>query len=153
MKASTRLQFAEAEEPDRENQEALPLRKGLDGAPLSRRRTCPELAPCRLDADRLSWLQRAGPSATLDKRSSVVGELWASTPQRQSGPAMWSRRTLRREDRSMGKARERQADDGGAQPDGPSAPGPRPLENETEASCRDCGHPSDRHAGSPEDEF
>ena len=53
----------------------------------------------------------------------------------------------------MGKAREPQADDGGAQPDGPSAPGPRPLENETEASCRDCGHPIDRHEGSPEDEF
>ena len=40
--------------------------------PLSRRRSCPDLAPCRLDAGRLSWLQRAGPSATLDKSSSVV---------------------------------------------------------------------------------
>jgi hypothetical protein len=37
------------------------------GVPLSCRRTCPDLAPCRLDAGRLSWLQRAGPSATLDK--------------------------------------------------------------------------------------
>src|SRR5439155_18289099 len=51
----------------------LPLRKGLEGAPLSRRRTCPDLAPYRLDAGRLSWLQRAGPSTTLDKHSSVVG--------------------------------------------------------------------------------
>ena len=50
----------------------LPLREGSQGVPLSRRRTCPDLAPCRLDAGRLSWLQRAGPSATLDKSSSVV---------------------------------------------------------------------------------
>src|SRR6185369_16184985 len=35
------------------------------GVPLSCRGTCPDLAPCRLDAGRLSWLQRAGPSATL----------------------------------------------------------------------------------------
>ena len=48
------------------------LREGSQGVPLSRRRTCPDLAPCRLDAGRLSWLHRAGPSATLDKSSSVV---------------------------------------------------------------------------------
>ena len=41
--------------------------EGSEGVPLSRRRTCPDLAPCRLDVGRLSWLQRAGPSATLDK--------------------------------------------------------------------------------------
>jgi hypothetical protein len=35
--------------------------------PLSRRKTCPELAPCRPRAGRLSWHRRAGPSATLDK--------------------------------------------------------------------------------------
>src|SRR6186713_3197864 len=39
--------------------------------PLSCRMTCPDLAPCRC-VGRLSWLQRAGPSATLDKSSSVV---------------------------------------------------------------------------------
>ena len=48
------------------------LPEGSQGVPLSRRRTCPDLAPCRLDAGRLSWLHRAGPSATLDKSSSVV---------------------------------------------------------------------------------
>ena len=49
-------------------------RKGAPkGGPLSCRRSCPDLAPCRLHAGRLSWLQRAGPSATLDKSSSVVG--------------------------------------------------------------------------------
>ena len=42
------------------------------GVPLSRRRTCPDLAPCRRPAGRLSWLQRAGPSATLDKNYSVA---------------------------------------------------------------------------------
>jgi hypothetical protein len=47
-------------------------RKGPRRGPLSCRRTCPELAPCRRIAGRLSWLQRAGPSATLDKSSSVV---------------------------------------------------------------------------------
>ena len=35
--------------------------------PLSRRKTCPDLAPCRRRAGRLSWHRRAGPSATLDK--------------------------------------------------------------------------------------
>ena len=43
------------------------------GVPLSCRRTCPDLAPCRLDAGRLSWLQRAGPSATLDKNLFSCG--------------------------------------------------------------------------------
>ena len=47
--------------------------------------TCPDLAPCRF-VGRLSWLQRAGPSATLDKSSSVVLRCYglhgeASTPR------------------------------------------------------------------------
>ena len=54
------------------NRKTLPAAEGSQGVPLSRRRTCPDLAPCRLDAGRLSWLHRAGPSATLDKSSSVV---------------------------------------------------------------------------------
>ena len=45
------------------------------GVPLSCRRTCPDLAPCRLDAGRLSWLQRAGPSATLDKKLFGCGAM------------------------------------------------------------------------------
>ena len=45
------------------------------GVPLSCRRTCPDLAPCRLDAGRLSWLQRAGPSATLDKNLFGCGAM------------------------------------------------------------------------------
>ena len=49
------------------NGEDPSTRGRVQGSPLSRRRTCPELAPCRLDAGRLSWLHRAGPSATLDK--------------------------------------------------------------------------------------
>ena len=57
------------------NEKTLPAAEGSQGVPLSRRRTCPDLAPCRLDAGRLSWLHRAGPSATLDKSSSVV---WGS---------------------------------------------------------------------------
>ena len=48
------------------------------GVPLSCRRTCPDLAPCRLDAGRLSWLQRAGPSATLDKTLFGCGP-WCPT--------------------------------------------------------------------------
>ena len=56
-------------------------RKGPRSGPLSCRRTCPELAPCRRDAGRLSWLQRAGPSATLDKSSSVVRASCPSEPE------------------------------------------------------------------------
>src|SRR5262245_59812346 len=48
------------------NEKDPSTRKGPQGIALSRRRSCPELAPCRLCAGRLSWLQRAGPSATLD---------------------------------------------------------------------------------------
>ena len=40
---------------------------GTPERPVSRRRTCPDLAPCRPRVGRLSWHQRAGPSATLDK--------------------------------------------------------------------------------------
>jgi hypothetical protein len=43
------------------------------------------LAPCRLDAGRLSWLQRAGPSATLDKHSSVVGGIMAQDAEASTG--------------------------------------------------------------------
>ena len=53
----------------------------------------------------------------------------------------------------MGRARRTQPDHAGAQPDGHSVPGPRPVESEAEASCPDCGHPLARHEGSPEDEF
>ena len=45
------------------------------GVPLSCRKTCPDLAPCRRDAGRLSWLQRAGPSATLDKELFGCGRI------------------------------------------------------------------------------
>src|SRR6185503_15369982 len=45
------------------------------GVPLSCRSTCPDLAPCRLDVGRLSWLQRAGPSATLDKNLFGCGAM------------------------------------------------------------------------------
>ena len=64
------------------------------GVPLSCRRTCPDLAPCRF-VGRLSWRHRAGPSATLDKSSSVVGGCyghWATTSM--PGPTElghWSR--------------------------------------------------------------
>src|SRR4029077_7954676 len=53
------------------NEKAPSAAEGPSGLTLSRRKTCPELAPCRLEAGRLSWLYRAGPPATLDKRSSV----------------------------------------------------------------------------------
>ena len=68
------------------------------GVPLSCRRTCPDLAPCRLDAGRLSWLQRAGPSATLDKQLFSCGAMVphaaemskdarADAVRRRAGPA------------------------------------------------------------------
>src|SRR6478609_6782228 len=50
------------------------------GVPLSCRRTCPDLAPCRF-VGRLSWLHRAGPSATLDKSSSVVCGCYERRPR------------------------------------------------------------------------
>ncbi len=80
---------------DRTDGTSLIASRGLRRVPLSRRRTCPELAPCRHRAGRLSWLQRAGPSATLDKRSSVVGDatggrarvVKAMPATRRDGPA------------------------------------------------------------------
>src|SRR5262245_42553194 len=65
-----------------ENGRPFLLLEGSQGVPLSRRRTCPDLAPCRLDAGRLSWLHRAGPSATLDKSSSVVRGSYGACPER-----------------------------------------------------------------------
>ncbi len=69
------------------------------GVPSSRRRTCPELAPCRRRAGRLSWLHRAGPSATLDKSSSVVRgcyaeALWTVKVNGDSGRSMHPHRNL-----------------------------------------------------------
>ena len=70
--------------------------RGLRRVPLSRRRTCPELAPCRHRAGRLSWLQRAGPSATLDKRSSVVRRCYGRSGRTRQGERSGQRPRLRR---------------------------------------------------------
>ena len=84
---------------DRYGRTSLIASRGLRRVPLSRRRTCPELAPCRHRAGRLSWLQRAGPSATLDKRSSVVRRCYG-----RSGAIVKAMRATRRE-RNPGGAR------------------------------------------------
>ena len=46
--------------------------------------TCPDLAPCRRRVGRLSWLRRAGPSATLDKSPL---RLWRDDGPSASDPA------------------------------------------------------------------
>src|SRR6188472_1873753 len=56
-------------------------RKGPRGCALSRRRTCPDLAPCRLEAGRLSWHQRAGPSATLDSAVRLWPGSYEASPR------------------------------------------------------------------------
>ncbi len=114
----------------------LIARRGLRGVPLSRRRTCPELAPCRLRAGRLSWLHRAGPSATLDKRSSVVGGCYVPV-----------RCSVKR--RSRPSARERAAVPRDNVPD--TVPQPAPGERGS-IPGHDCGsrllraHPGAHHA-------
>lgn len=51
--------------------------------PLSRRKTCPDLAPCRHRVGRLSWHRRAGPSATLDKALFGCPEMMPERPGRR----------------------------------------------------------------------
>ncbi len=91
--------------------------RGLRGVPLSRRRTCPELAPCRLRAGRLSWLQRAGPSATLDKALFGCGRMLRAGPSGRQAGVLVGRRPWRNEGETAAAAGGGAA--AGARPGGP----------------------------------
>ncbi len=74
---------------------------------ISQVAACPDLAPCRRRAGRLSWLQRAGPSATRDKCSSVVaGRVRLADERRNQSGVPTGRQTLAsRPGRSLPTAR------------------------------------------------
>ena len=60
------VSIAEAHSSARETGRPFP-EEGSGTDPLSRRRSCPDLAPCRRRRRSVVGLHRAGPSATLDK--------------------------------------------------------------------------------------
>ena len=79
----------------------------VSGSPLSCRRTCPDLAPCRLDAGRLSWLQRAGPSATLDKTLFGCGAMVPHRGRDEQGGRTWGQAAVVTRRRSRYAIRQR----------------------------------------------